>query len=286
MSGCAPTDSSTLAVIAGAGRLPGAIAQSGRKAGRRVHLVALRELADADGTARADSCEWLFLGEFARMIESFARAGAREVVLAGKVPKAFLWQHRDAVRPDAKALALLSSLKDRKDDSMLGAIAELLAREGLAVASQLELAAEWVAPRGVIAGRELTDAERADVAFGLPIARALGRLDVGQCVVVQQRAVLALEAIEGTDAAIARGLALAERGLPACAVKVAKPQQDPRFDVPVVGIRTLGTLLAGGGSALAVEAGRTLVLDRDELAHEAKRAGIAVVGVDGQTGEA
>jgi hypothetical protein len=273
-------EASTLAVIAGAGRLPVLIARSARKTGRRVHVVALEALADTQVAAEASSCDWLRLGEFERMLESLARAGAREVALAGKVPKALLWQQREAVRPDAKALAFLGALHDRRDDALLGAIAALLAAEGLALASQLDVAGELVAPLGSIAGREPSAAERGDIAFGFPIARALGGLDVGQSVVVQGRAVLALEAIEGTDAAIARGLSFAERGRPACLVKVAKPTQDPRFDVPTVGPDTVRALAAGGGSALAVEAGRTLLVDRDALAQEAERAGIAVVGVD------
>ncbi len=274
------TESGPLAVVAGAGRLPSLFARSARGRGRRVHVVALRELSDAGVAAEADACEWLHLGEFARMLASFADAGAREVALAGKVPKAFLWQRRDAVRPDAKALAFLGALKERNDDSLLGAIADLLAAEGLALASQLEIAPELVAPRGRIAGRAASEAELADVAFGLPIARALGAHDVGQTVVVQGRAVLALEAIEGTDAAIARGLAFAERGKPACVVKTAKPRQDPRFDVPAIGPATVRAIAAGGGTTLAVEAGRALVLDREELADEAERAGIAVLGVE------
>jgi DUF1009 family protein len=276
-------DSSPLALIAGAGRLPLLFARSARKRGRCVHVIALYALSEEGVAAEADSCEWLHLGEFARMLESLARAGARELALAGKVPKAFLWQQREAVKPDAKAVAFLAALKDRRDDSLLGAIAGLLAAEGYPLASQLEVAADLVAPAGLIAGRAPSDAESGDIAFGFPIARALGGLDVGQSVVVQGRAVLALEAIEGTDAAIARGLSFAERGKPACVVKVAKPNQDPRFDVPTVGPGTVRALAAGGGSALAIEAGRTLVLDRDELAREAERAGIAVVGVDERT---
>jgi hypothetical protein len=274
------SETSTLAVIAGAGRLPGWMVRAARKHGRRVHVVALHALSEADVGAEANSCEWLHLGEFERMLASLARAGAREVALAGKVPKAFLWQRREAVRADARALAFLAELRDRKDDSLLGAIARLLDKEGVVLAGQLSVAAELVAPLGRIAGREAVPAELADIAFGFPIARALGALDVGQCVVVQDRAVLALEAIEGTDAAIARGLAFAERGKPASAVKVAKPRQDPRFDVPVVGPETLRALAVGGGSALAVEAGRTLVVDRDALAREAERANVAVVGVN------
>ena len=273
-------EASPLALIAGGGRLPLLIARSARKAGRRVHVVALRALSEEGVAAEADSCDWLQLGEFGRMLESLARAGTCEVALAGKVPKAFLWQQRDAVKPDAKALAFLGALKDRKDDSLLGAIAELLANEGYPLASQLAVAAELVAPPGVIAGRAPSAAEQSDIAFGFPIARALGGLDVGQSVVVQGGAVLALEAIEGTDAAIARGLSFAERGKPASVVKVAKPKQDPRFDVPAIGPDTVRAVAAGGGSALAVEAGHTLVLDRDALAREAEAAGITVVGVD------
>ena len=274
-----PESSPPLALVAGAGRLPLLLARSLRARGRGVHVVALHALSDAGIEAEADSCEWLHLGEFGRMLGSFARAGAREIALAGKVPKAFLWQRRDALKPDAKALAFLGALGDRNDDSLLGALAEMLAAEGHALASQLEVAPDLVAPLGRIAGRAPSEAEWGDIAFGLPVARALGGLDVGQTVIVQGRAVLALEAIEGTDAAISRGLGFAERGKPACVVKLAKPKQDPRFDVPAVGPDTLRAIAAGGGSALAVEADRTLVLDREELAREAEREGIAVVGV-------
>ena len=271
-------DAPALSLIAGAGRLPLLVARSARAAGRHVHAIALHALSDPALEAEADACEWLHLGEFARLLAALQAAGAQQIALAGKVPKAFLWQHREALKPDARALALLGALEDRKDDSLLGAVADLLAAEGFALASQLEVAPSLVARVGRIAGREPTPEELADIAFGWPIARALGGLDVGQSVVVQGRAVLALEAIEGTDAAIARGLAFAERGKPACAGKVAKPNQDPRFDVPVIGPATVRAIAAGGGSALAVEAGRTLVLDREELAREAERAGIAVVG--------
>jgi hypothetical protein len=270
---------SPLALIAGAGALPLQLARSVQAVGRRVCAVALHGLAEPELGREVDTCEWLHLGEFARMLDSLQRSGAHEIVLAGKVPKAFLWQRREVVKPDAKALAMLAALEDRKDDSLLGAIADLLAAEGFALASQLEVAPELVAPAGRIAGRAPSDAEWGDVAFGLPIARALGGLDVGQSVVVQGRAVLALEAIEGTDAAIARGAAFAERGKPVCVVKVAKPAQDARFDVPVIGPGTVRALAAGGGGTLAVEAGQTLLLGRDALAAEAERAGVAVVGV-------
>jgi hypothetical protein len=270
-----------LALIAGAGRLPHWIARGARAQGRRVHAIALHGLADPTLEAEVDACEWRALGELERILGALGCSGAREVALAGKTPKALLFQQRERLQLDARARALLAGLAGRSDDALLGAIAELLEKEGFAVASQLEAAAALVAPAGVIAGRALSETELRDVEIGFPIARALGGLDVGQSVVVQNCAVLALEAIEGTDATIARGLSFAERGRPACVVKVAKPNQDPRFDVPAIGPETVRTLAAGGGSALAVEAGRTLVLDRDELGREAERAGIAVCGVRG-----
>jgi DUF1009 family protein len=270
-------DASPLALIAGAGVLPGEIARSVRARGRRVVAIALHGLAEAELEREVDACEWLCLGEFARMFEALARGGAREVVLAGKAPKSFIWQRREVVKPDAIALGMLAALKDRKDDSLLGAIADLITAQGFSLASQLAVAPELVAPAGRIAGRAPSDAEWGDVEFGFPIARALGGLDVGQSVVVQSRAVLALEAIEGTDAAIARGLGFADPAKPVCVVKVAKPAQDARFDVPAVGPATVRALAACGGT-LAVEAGRTLLLGRAELAAEAERVGVAVVG--------
>ncbi len=273
-----------LGLIAGAGGLPSAFARAARSRGRKVHAIALHGLTEATIADAVDGCEWLHLGELERMLGALRAAGAEEVALAGKVPKAFLWQRRDALKPDARALALLAALRDRKDDSLLGAVADLLAAEGHTLANQLEIAPELVAVAGPLTVRRPSSEEWADIAFGWPIARALGGLDVGQSVVVQRRAVLALEAIEGTDAAIARGLALGERGRPACVVKVAKPRQNPRFDVPTVGLETVRALAAGGGSALAFEAGRTLVLDRAELAAHADACGIAVVAVDERAG--
>lgn len=272
-------DASPLALVAAAGALPAAFADSLRARGRRVHAIGLHALADVELAGHADACDWLHLGEFERLLGALARSGAREVLLAGKLPKAFLWQRRDALKPDARALAFLGALKERSDDALLGAIARLLESEGFALASQLAVAPELVAPAGPIAGRAPSDAEWSDVAFGFPVARALGGLDVGQSAVVQQRAVLALEAIEGTDAAIARGLGFADAARPVVVVKVAKPAQDARFDVPTIGPATVRALAAGGGGTLAVEAGRTLVLGRAALAREAERGDVAVVGV-------
>jgi DUF1009 family protein len=272
--------SQTLGLVAGMGRLPAEIAASARRQGRRVAAVALRELADEALAAEVDAITWAHLGEFGGMLDWLRAEGAREVVLGGKVPKAFLWERRDAVRPDARALAALATLGDRKDDSLLGMVVQVLEAEGLRVGSQLALAADLCAPRGVLGKHAPTPEQERDIAFAWPIAKTLGALDVGQSVVVQGRAVLALEAVEGTDAAIERGCGLADARSGVVVVKVAKPDQDPRFDVPTVGLATVRTLAKGGGGVLAVEAGQTLVLEREALLAEADVQGIPVLGVD------
>ena len=266
-------------LIAGHGRFPLELATAARRRGRRLTAVGFAGLADPGLAACVDVCETLPLGQINRLLEVLHREGVRQVVLAGKVPKGLLFQAGGRVEPDARALALLRELGDRKDDSILRAVAALLEREGFELLAQADLAPELLAPEGALGATQPTDAQRADVAFAWPIAKALGALDVGQTVVVEDRAVLALEAIEGTDEAIRRGCALGRGG--ACVVKVAKPGQDPRFDVPAVGLETLRVLREGGAAILAFEAGATLVLERDALVAEADAAGIALLGVAG-----
>ena len=270
----------TLGLVAGHGKLPAELAASARRAGWRVVAVGLVELADASLAEQVDVFEWAHLGDFGRMLGLLRAAGAADVALAGKVPKTFLWQRRDALRPDAIALAALTKLGDRKDDSLLGMVVDVIEAEGMHVRSQLELAPDLCAPIGPLGKLAPTPQQQQDVAFGWPVAKAIGALDVGQSVVVQNKAVLALEAIEGTDRAIERGTSLAEPGRGVVVVKVAKPQQDPRFDVPTVGLTTLRTLVRGGGGVLAVEAGATLVLEREALVAEADAAGVVLLGVD------
>jgi DUF1009 family protein len=195
----------TLGLVAGSGRLPAELAASARRRGLRVAAVALRELADPALAENVDAFEWAYLGDFARICDWLRKAGAADVVLGGKVPKAFLWERRDAIRPDARALAALKTLGDRKDDSLLGMVVEVIEADGLRVRSQLELAADLCAPLGPLGSQLPSPEQQRDIAFGWPVAKALGALDVGQSVVVQDAAVLALEAVEGTDAAIERG---------------------------------------------------------------------------------
>jgi DUF1009 family protein len=264
-------------LIAGLGRFPLELARAARRRGHRLAAVGFDGLAEPALAAAVDVFEGLPLGQIERLLDVLRREGVRQVVLAGKVPKRVLYQAGGRLQPDARALALLRGLADRKDDSILLAVAELLEAEGFELLGQADLAPELLAPEGVLGSAAPTDAQRADVAFAWPVAKALGAVDVGPTVVVEGRAVLAVEAIEGTDEAIRRGCALGSGG--ACVVKVAKPGQDPRFDVPAVGLGTLRVLREGRAGLLAVEAGATLVLEREALVAEADAAGIALLGV-------
>jgi DUF1009 family protein len=269
-----------LGLIAGRGELPLELARGARRRGQGVAAVALEGFAEPGLAEVSDDFASLPLGQLARLFAFLRGRGVKQVVLAGKVPKDVLYTQRGRAQPDALAARLLASLADRKDDSILLAFADALEAEGFELLPQAELAPELLAQEGVLGAREPGPEQLADLAFGWPIAKALGALDVGQTVVVKARAVLALEAIEGTDEAIRRGTALGRGG--ACVVKVAKPSQDPRFDVPAVGVETVRALAAGRGALLAVESGRTLLLQRAEMLREADAAGIAVLGVDGR----
>jgi hypothetical protein len=237
-------------LIAGHGRFPLELASAARRRGRRLAAVAFEGLADPGLAAHVDVLETLPLGQVERLLGVLRREGVREVVLAGKVPKGILFR-AGRLEPDARALALLRELQDRKDDSILRAVARLLEGEGFELLAQADLAPELLASEGVLGRVQPTTAQRADVAFAWPI--------------------------EGTDEAVRRGCALGRGG--ACVVKVAKPSQDPRFDVPAVGLETLRVLREGGGAILAFEAGATLVLEREALVAEADAAGIALLGV-------
>jgi DUF1009 family protein len=265
-----------LGLIAGQGAFPLALARSARRAGRRVACVAFRDLTDPRIAAEVADLTWIHPGEVAQGIAAFRAAHVRDAVMAGRVPKAALFRDPDALHLDGQALALMERLGDRRDDTILGMVAAHLESLGIHLLPQWAPAPELLAPEGRLGARDLSPGERADVEFGLPIARRMGALDIGQVVVVKDRAVLAVEAIEGTNAAIRRAGAFATG---ACVIKVAKPQQDPRFDVPAVGAGTLAALLEARAAVLAIEAGATVVLEREELLRGADAHGIAVIGV-------
>jgi DUF1009 family protein len=265
-----------LGLIAGQGVFPLEVARTARARGVRVACVALRDQARPEIERAVESITWIYPGEIGAGIAAFRAAGVREVVMAGKVAKSDLFQNPDALRLDASAAGLMHDLADRRDDTILGKLADFLETLGLRLLPQYAITPELLAQEGALTRTQPTAAQRADIAFGFPIAKAIGDLDIGQTVVVKDRAVLAVEAIEGTDAAIRRAGAIAAG---ACAVKVAKPSQDPRFDVPTIGRDTVAVLVEARIAVLAIEAGATVVLERDAVVREADRHGIAIVAV-------
>ncbi|MCG8589334.1 MAG: UDP-2,3-diacylglucosamine diphosphatase LpxI [Proteobacteria bacterium] len=269
--------SGALGLIAGDGAFPAAIAASARSTGRRVAAVAFRGITHPALESQVDACHWLALGQVDALIEAFRAAGVTEVVMAGKVAKTHLFGSRAPLEPDARATRLLAALSDRNDDTILRALTDELEREGFSLRPQNEWAPALGATPGPLGAIAPTAAQVADLRYAWPIAKALGALDVGQTVVVKDRAVLALEAIEGTDAAIARGGDLAGGG--AVVVKVAKPNQDPRFDLPAIGPATLAAAAAAKVAVLGFEARGTVVLERSQLVARADGDGIALVGL-------
>ncbi len=270
-----PPDPAPLGLIAGCGVLPLEIARSARRRARPVVAVALHGQTDPALEAEVSQLSWLYPGEVARITGVLRAAGVAEAVLAGKLPKLIL-DDPAALRPDAVALSLLRRLPDRHDASILSGVADHLAEHGIRLLPQTLLVPELMATAGrygrVAASRE----QLADVAFGWPLAKAIAALGIGQTLVVRGRAVLAVEAIEGTDATILRAGQIAPG---ACVVKLAKPTQDPRFDLPAIGEATLSALARAKAAVLAFQAGATLVLQREALVAAADAHGIALLGV-------
>jgi DUF1009 family protein len=263
-----------LGLIAGQGAFPLTVARSARSRGQKLVCVALRDMADPEIESVVDDVTWIHLGEAATGIAALRQAGVSEAVMAGKVPKHVLYG--DELRLDGNAERVMSALRDRRDDTILLAIADFLARAGIRLLPQWSLSPELLAGPGPLGAHAPTPAQRADIAFGFPIAKKIGELDIGQTVVVKDRAVLAVEAIEGTDLAIRRAGSIAAGG---CVVKVAKPQQDARFDVPAIGPATVESILAANAQVLAFEAQATIVLEREEIVALADSHGLVIVGI-------
>jgi len=264
-----------LGLIAGNGRFPFLVARGARRAGRRVVAVAIREEADPGLEAEVDELHWVGLGQLGRCIEALRGAGAHEAVMAGQV------KHRQifaGIVPDLKLLGVLARLAVKNTDSLAGAIADALEREGITLQPSTRFLEDQMAKAGAMSRRSPSRDERKDIEYGQSVAKALAGMDLGQTVVVKYRAAVALEAMEGTDEAIRRAGRIAGPGT--TVVKVAKPRQDMRFDVPVVGRGTLEAMAEASAATLAVEAGRTLLLDKAEFLGEADRLGIAVWGLE------
>jgi DUF1009 family protein len=269
--------SEPLGLIAGRGLYPRQVAEIAHERGWRVVAVGFHAETDPALEEVVDELTWMHLGELQKIIDTLTGAGVGRAVMAGKVLKTHLYGDLSALHLDARAIGVLGSLADRADDSILGAVVDEIASAGIAFPPQTELLPELFAREGTISRAEPDEAQWADIRFGWPVAKAMGGLDVGQSVVVKDRAVIAVEAIEGTDATIRRAAELAGPGC--CVVKVAKPSQDPRFDLPAIGLETIKVLAGARAAVCAYEAGRTVLLDADAVARAADEHGIALVGI-------
>ena len=295
-----------LGLIAGNGRFPFLLLDAARAQGFAVTVAAIREETDPEIDHRAAADEritvtWLSLGELSRLIEVFHKEGVSMAVMAGQVKHKQIFS---SIRPDWRLAKLLLNLRTRNTDMLLGAVAKVLADEGIELISSTAFLEPLLAQEGVLTKRAPDEEERKNIDYGMGVARAVAGFDIGQTVVVAAQACVAVEAMEGTDAAIARAGQLMkslnnedaagaddsngvhegpststtlERHL--TVVKVAKPNQDMRFDVPVIGIQTIETMVQAGATCLSVEAGRTLLFDREAMLKRADEAGIAIVAV-------
>jgi len=270
-----------LGLIAGAGRLPGLIARGARAAGRSVVVVGLRGFADGSLSQLSEAFCWAGLVRPGRWIRFLHRHGAREAVFAGAVRKANMYARWRLLRfvPDLRAIRVwyFRARHDKRDNAVLRAVAAELESEGIRVMSSVEFCPEHLAGVGPMTRTPVPRSCQADVSFGFQIARRSAALDIGQAVAVKERDIIAVEAMEGTDAMIRRaGRLCRNRGW--TLAKVARPNQDMRFDVPTVGPETIRRLKDAGAACLVLEAGKTLILDRPETIALADRLGIAVVG--------
>jgi len=264
----------TVGMIAGGGQFPLLIADAAKKQGVRIVAVAHHDETEPSLSEKVDEIVWIKLGQLGQLIKAFKKNGVRNALMAGTITKKRMFEN---IRPDLKGLAIISRLAIFHDDDILRAVTKALAKEGVEIISSIRFLPELIAPEGCLTARRPNKAEREDVDFGWKVAKELGRLDIGQSVVVRKKTVLALEAIDGTDATILRGGRLAKEK--AVVVKVSKPNQDLRFDVPCVGLETIKTMSKVKGTVLAVEAGYTLLFDKEEMIAEADRENISIISI-------
>jgi len=263
-----------LGLIAGNGRFPFLVADAARRQGRRVVAVAIREETFPDLESCVDAMHWVSLGQLGRALDALKKEGVTEAVMAGQVKHKQIFA---GIVPDLKMMALLARLAVKNTDSLIGAVAEFLAGEGIQLLPSTALLADQMAAPGPMTRRKPTRDQREDIGYGRKIALALAGLDLGQTVVVKDRAAVALEAMEGTDEVIRRAGRIAGGGT--TVVKVAKPRQDMRFDVPVVGLATVDVMREAAAAVLALDAGSTLLLEKERVLAAADAAGIAVWGM-------
>jgi DUF1009 family protein len=263
-----------IGLIAGSGKFPLMVAESAKQRGMQVVAVAHKGETAPELAEKVDDITWVGLGQFGHLISAFKSKEVKHVLMAGAIAKTNVFSD---VRPDLKGLAVLGKLLVFHDDDILRTVAQELEKEGIAVISSATYLPELLAPRGCLTRRKPKKEEVEDIEFGWMIAKELGRLDIGHCVVVRRKTVLAVEAIEGTDKTILRGGELAKER--AVVVKVCKPGQDLRFDLPAVGLDTVEVMERVNATVLAIEAGKTLIFDKEEMIGLADAHGIAIVSI-------
>jgi DUF1009 family protein len=267
-------DGERIGLIAGNGRFPIIFADNARKLGYHVSAVAHEGETEPELASHVDRIHWIKIGQLSKLIKAFKEDRVHQAVMLGGIKKTHVFT---TVRPDFRTLAMATRLALWKDDDILREFAKELEREGIAICESTFGLEGILVEEGSLTARTPTEKEWEDIRYGWEVAHDIGRLDIGQCVVIKDRVVVAVEAVEGTDGAIKRGGELAKEG--AVVVKRSKPQQDLRFDLPAVGPRTIEVMASVKASVLAVEAGRTILLDREIMLDKARSARIAIVGI-------
>ena len=265
-------------LIAGNGRFPFLVVEGAKKQGASLAVVAIKEETDKFIEDVAEKVVWVGIGQLGRMISFFKKEGVEKAIMAGQVKHVQIFS---GALPDFRMVKMLWNLPQRNTDALIGGIADEMSKEGIELIDSTYFIQDSLANEGVLTKRKPDENELANIEYGLRIANEIARLDLGQTIVVRAKACVAIEAMEGTDACIKRAGGLAKGKL--TVIKVAKPNQDMRFDVPVVGVPTVNTMIAAGATCLCLTAGKTLVFDREEMLALANRNKIAIVAVHNET---
>lgn len=260
-------------LIAGNGQFPFLVVEGARKQGASLSVVAIKEETDKRIDDIDENVTWVGIGQLGKMIDFFKREGVTKAIMAGQVKHVQIFS---GALPDVRMLKMLWNLPKRNTDALIGGVADELAKEGIELIDSTFFLQDHLAPNGVLTKRKPTDIEVGNVEYGLHVASEIARLDLGQTIVVRAKACVAIEAMEGTDATIRRAGELANGKL--TVVKVAKPNQDMRFDVPVIGAPTIQTMIDAGATCLSITAGKTLIFDREEMLNLADRNNICILG--------
>lgn len=260
-------------LIAGNGQFPFLVIEGARKQGAELSVIAIREEADPRISDEVENVKWVGIGQLGKMISHFRDNSVEKAMMAGQVKHVQIFS---GALPDVRMLKMLWSLQKRNTDSLIGGVADEMKKEGIELIDSTFFIKDQLAPEGTLTRRRPDASEQANIKYGLEIASEIARLDLGQTIVIRAQACVAIEAMEGTDATIQRAGELANGKL--TVVKVAKPDQDMRFDVPVVGVPTIETMLEAGATCLSVTAGKTLIFERERMLALADRNKISVVG--------